>query len=1308
MRDGVTVVVADGDPQQLRATKRLLGENQYEVSSASTAAETEQLVQQARPRVALLYDNLPETDITELVRRIKAGISPDTVVLLVLGSETPSEQRAHGLRAGASAYAIQPVSATELVALLEVAASRWFAEHSDRTSQAQLAMFFEQATDGFVFMVLDQPLAWNGTADKVRLLEYALGHLRVTHISQSVLDRYGVAREHVLGVTPEKFITGVGRTDDSLWRELFDVGSIQLEAEEQRVDGTQLYVQGSYTCLYTEDGRISGVCGVQRDITAQRQAEEALQRTNAILSALREAQSHFMSEADAQAALENLLDSMLSLTGSQYGFVGELVDTAGGELRLKAHAVKARAAANREDAGLLFERMLAADLAAQDSLLGQIVASGEVVAVTDAEASSLAEDLVPAGLSLATFLGLPFFSGGELVGVAGMANRPDGYDPVLIDSLAPFLNTCAGFVVAQRSQRLWEVAERGLQQSEQQLQAILRAAPVGIGVISDRVIGWANETFHDMLGYAHGELTGTNSRLLYETDMEFERVGQLKYAGAGQWGQGSIETRLVCKDSKVIDVLLSFCPIDMDEPATGLSFAALDITERKRAEEGQRRALAEALAASQALKESEERYRMLVESQNDLVIKFDAEWRLLFASPSYCRTFDCTEGQVLGQDLFPVFHPEDHGLIRTSLQTLHLPPHTCYHEVRAMTKDGLRWLAWSHRAILDRKGAIREVIGVGRDVTQRKWTERTLRHRTEQLEALREVGLSLTTELDLDALLHSIVSHAVELWGCTVGGLYLHRPEEDLLELVVIIGAGSDLIGATLRRGEGLAGEIWKTGEPLTVSDYSMWSGQSAVTDEVSPFSFAGVPIRWGDEFLGVLDLVSDAGGAFTSDDTELLSLFASQASIAIKNARLFQAERRRSSEAEALRKASLVLGSRLDPDWVLVQLLEQIEMVIPYDCANVMQIEGGVARITQQRGYDRMGTSKEIVSLRMPVEDYANLHRMFTSRRPRVVPDTTKDPGWIYIEVTDWIRSWAAAPIIVRDEVVAFLCLESASSGFYHAEHADLLAAFAAHAALAIDNARLMSQTRAALDELRQAQSQLVHSAKMAAVGELAAGVAHELNNPLTSVLGFSQLMLRSTDREDPAHENLMTIVNESMRARHIVRDLLAFSRQSESFPEPAEVNDVVRGALDLVRGQAETSGVTLVEEYEERLPLLELAIGRMKQVFLNLFTNAIQAMPDGGKLLVRSERTGGSIAIRVADTGSGIEDSIRERIFEPFFTTKQHQQGTGLGLSVSLGIVEEHGGRITVSSEPGSGSIFTVWLPIKHTEKKEVTLGQ
>jgi PAS domain S-box-containing protein len=1259
--------------------------------------------------VTVLSDTVAETDVVELLRHIKSKACPDTVILLIVGAETSSTVRAQSLRAGVSAYAVRPVCADELLALVEEAANGQNAGSPDHMSQAQLATFLEQASDGFVFLMLDEPIEWSGEADKDELLAYALHHLRVTHVSDTLLTRYGVARDGALGLAPREFVAGVGQDSETMWRKLFDDGSIVQDAQERQADGTPFHVQGRFACLYTEDGRIAGVCGVQRDITAQRQAELALRQSNAVLVALRSAQARFMNDGDPQAAVEDLLQSMLSLTGSQYGFIGEVVGAADKVPGLRVHAVRNLVKDETHPSGGQVDPDRVIVLGGPDTLLGQSIASGKAVAVTGPETEALPDELVPARPALQTFLGLPFFSGGDLVGIVGVANRAEGYDPLLIDSLAPFLTTCASFIVAQRSQRLWQVAERGLQQSEQQLQAILRAAPVGIGVIADRVIGWANETFHEMLGYADNELSGVSTRLLYETGEEFERVGQVKYAGATQWGEGSIETRFVRKDGRVIDVLLSSCPVDAHDPMTGLSFAALDITERKRAEEGQQRALAEALSASQALRESEERYRLLVESQNDLVIKFDAKWRLLFVSPSFCRTFDCMEDEILGKELLPMIHPEDHERVRASLQTLKLPPHTCYHEVRALTKDGLRWLAWSHRAILDEQGAIREVIAVGRDVTQRKWTERTLRHRTEQLEALREVGLSLTTELDLDALLHSIVSHAVELWGCRVGSLYLHRPDKDLLELVVIIGAGSDLIGVTLRRGEGLAGEIWKTGEPLSVSEQRSLAGQPAMPTEENPFSFAGVPIRWGDEFLGVLDLVSDDPGAFSSDDTELLSLFASQASIAIKNARLFQAERRRSSEAEALRKASLVLGSRLDPDWVLVQLLEQIEIVIPYDCANVMQIENGVARITQQRGYERMGTSEEIAELRMPVEDYANLHRMFISRRPRVVRDTTTDPGWTYIAVTDWIRSWAAAPIIVRDKVIAFLCLESAAPGYYHAEHADLLAAFAAHAGLAIDNARLMSQTQAALDELRQAQSQLVHSAKMAAVGELAAGVAHELNNPLTSVLGFSQLMLRSTERDDPAYQNLSTIVNESMRARHIVRDLLDFSRQSESYPEPANVNDVVRSGLDLVRGQAETSGVIIVEEYEERLPPLILATGRMKQVFLNLFTNAIQAMPGGGELLVRSEKTSGSVAIRIADTGSGIDESIRARIFEPFFTTKQRQQGTGLGLSVSLGIVEEHGGRITLTSEPGAGSIFTVWLPLEpEVEEREVVLGQ
>jgi two-component system NtrC family sensor kinase len=241
------------------------------------------------------------------------------------------------------------------------------------------------------------------------------------------------------------------------------------------------------------------------------------------------------------------------------------------------------------------------------------------------------------------------------------------------------------------------------------------------------------------------------------------------------------------------------------------------------------------------------------------------------------------------------------------------------------------------------------------------------------------------------------------------------------------------------------------------------------------------------------------------------------------------------------------------------------------------------------------------------------------------------------------------------------------------------------------------------AYEEQKRTQAQLIQSAKLAAVGELAAGVAHEINNPLTSVLGFSELLLRNSTLDDATRQDLFIIVEEARRTRDIVRGLLDFSRQTESHFVRLEVNQVLRDTLGLLRRQIESRKVGIEEDYGQGLPLLSLAAGKMKQVFLNLITNALNAMPDGGTLSVSSRREEDEVAVCIGDTGLGIPDEIFPRIFEPFFTTKVAGRGTGLGLSVSLGIVQEHRGRITVASHAGEGSIFTVWLPIEPATLEE-----
>jgi signal transduction histidine kinase len=284
--------------------------------------------------------------------------------------------------------------------------------------------------------------------------------------------------------------------------------------------------------------------------------------------------------------------------------------------------------------------------------------------------------------------------------------------------------------------------------------------------------------------------------------------------------------------------------------------------------------------------------------------------------------------------------------------------------------------------------------------------------------------------------------------------------------------------------------------------------------------------------------------------------------------------------------------------------------------------------------------------------------------------------------------------PLTVHGREMGLLTAACVLPGEAKAEEEHLLRIVANKVAIAIENARLYEGVQRQMAELQQAQAQLIQSAKLAAIGELAANVAHELNNPLTTVLGFASVMTEVLAPGAPLREEADLIVAEAGRARDIVRDLLDFSRQRKFVVEPAHLGMTVSQVVTLVRTMNPV-GVNIVEEYAPELPLVEVDPARMKQVFLNLINNAISAMPRGGHLRVRTCATEETVDVVFDDSGIGIPAENLGRIFEPFFTTKPDVSGTGLGLSVSLGIVRQHGGTIDVVSEVGKGSTFTVKIP-------------
>ena len=242
---------------------------------------------------------------------------------------------------------------------------------------------------------------------------------------------------------------------------------------------------------------------------------------------------------------------------------------------------------------------------------------------------------------------------------------------------------------------------------------------------------------------------------------------------------------------------------------------------------------------------------------------------------------------------------------------------------------------------------------------------------------------------------------------------------------------------------------------------------------------------------------------------------------------------------------------------------------------------------------------------------------------------------------------------------------------------------------------------------ELEATHHQLVQAEKIASLGRMAAGVAHEINNPLAGILIYAELLARELAQDAPIRENVEVIINQTMRCQQIVNRLLDFSRQSLGEKKLLDVNEILHRCVELVRHQAFFHNIKIKEDLDAGLPQIVGDPGQLQQVFTNLLLNAADAISGAGKITLSSRAAwhGSGVILQFCDSGCGIPEEIRDKIFEPFFTTKPPGKGTGLGLSIVYGVIQRHGGSIQAYSPPEGGTIFTVTLPLESAEPEPTT---
>ncbi|MEW6374464.1 MAG: GAF domain-containing protein [Thermodesulfobacteriota bacterium] len=580
--------------------------------------------------------------------------------------------------------------------------------------------------------------------------------------------------------------------------------------------------------------------------------------------------------------------------------------------------------------------------------------------------------------------------------------------------------------------------------------------------------------------------------------------------------------------------------------------------------------------------------------------------------------------------------------------------------------------------------------------------------RLEEQKTLYSISQEIASKLELDVILQKIIGCAVELLGVEAGEITLWDNRKQNYTTAIVHGLPEFMIGREFSPPwNGIVGEIITIKAPVLYKDYEHHPNRLKELDSYHFKEVLGVPLIVREMIIGTMVIgTSDPDKHFQKNEIDLLFNFAHQAAIAIGNAKLYEDSLAKIKQLTTLHEIGKTLSSTLDLDELLKKALELLRDRFGYPLCLILLFDKAKNELYIKQIIGRSFEEVKDVRFRVGVDGIVGW--VAEAGEPLYVPDVSKDPR--YISGLPNIRSEAAFPLKIRDRVIGVLDIESYELNGFDEEDLNLLSSLAGQVSISIENAQLFSDLKQILRELKQAQDQIVQTEKLKAMGEMASGVAHDFNNVLAVILGNIQLLLHQLDHLSPdeIRERLRTIERSSKDGAETVRRIQEFTgvRRDKEFTS-LSLNDIVEEVVTVTqprwKDQPQKKGIQieLIKKLED-IPLIMGNPPELKEVLTNIIFNAVDAIPEGGKITISTQaQTDDWMEMRVMDTGIGMTEEVKKRIFDPFFTTKG-VTNSGLGMSVSYGIVRRHGGEILVESEPGKGTTFIIHLPIGYGEEK------
>lgn len=617
-------------------------------------------------------------------------------------------------------------------------------------------------------------------------------------------------------------------------------------------------------------------------------------------------------------------------------------------------------------------------------------------------------------------------------------------------------------------------------------------------------------------------------------------------------------------------------------------------------------------------------------------------------------------------------------------------------------------------------GEIEAVVEVMHDITERKRAEEQLILEARRSEALASIASRLNTSLDLEAVVGTICEETTQVMNVPIAIFSLYDSERDTFITTRKFSIPSAKQVDIPPISSSFYKEAVQRSEPLVIIPNIQNAQYMPSLDfytSLDARTMVSAIIQRGERLIGVLSIFTvSEERQFTKDELNLLQGIANQAAIALENARLYQSEHARYQESESLRQATLALTSTMSMDQVLERILAKLQNVVPYDTAAVQLLQDDRLELIAGRGFPNL---PDLLGTFFPVEGNLRYGQVLKKKEP-ITGETGKLDFKTPNDSAREKNAWLGVPLMIGDRLIGIITLSKYQPEFYAKSHGRKAMVFAAAAAVAIENAQLYKDLNDQIQLLKETQNLLVQKEKLAAIGEIVAGIAHELNNPITIILLLAQ-HLQDENIDKKTQKDLERIVVESLRTAKIVRDLLAFSMQHPPERRLVSLNEILEKTLESVAHEIDMEPIKISTEFSKDLhPVLADPL-QLQQVFFNIIYNARQAMmndPANARLKIITEigasafphNTRKSLVVRISfqDNGPGIHGDVLPRIFDPFFTTKSMGEGTGLGLSICHGIINEHGGHIWAESKPGQGASFFVELPVAQPDTPHPTIPE